>query len=92
MAKSQALRKFATTKLTRRLSRSVPYLGAAVALIGLASAIRRKGVVRGSLHSGLDAIPLVGAAKNVAEFARGRDFFPDRPVTARPTKLPVKAI
>jgi hypothetical protein len=25
----------------------------------------------------------VGAAKNVIEVARGRDFFPDRPVRAR---------
>jgi hypothetical protein len=34
--------------------------------------------VRGAIHSGLDAIPFVGGAKNLAELARGRDFFPDR--------------
>lgn len=40
--------------------------------------MRRKGVISGVLHSGLDAIPFLGTAKNVAELARGRDFFPDR--------------
>ncbi|HEX6164401.1 MAG TPA: hypothetical protein VFZ31_13615 [Vicinamibacterales bacterium] len=35
------------------------------------------------IHSGLDAIPFVGGAKNVAEAVRGRDFIPDREVRAR---------
>jgi hypothetical protein len=81
MARSKAIRGYATRKLARRLSRSLPWIGAAIALATLGSAIRRKGLVRGSLHSALDAIPFVGAAKNGAEFVRGRDFFPDRSST-----------
>ena len=40
--------------------------------------MRRKGVISGALDTGLNAVPFVGAAKNVLEVARGRDFFPDR--------------
>ena len=65
-------------KLARRLTRSIPYIGALIAVATLGSAIRRKGLIRGVLHSGLDAIPYVGGAKNLAEAARGRDFRRDR--------------
>ena len=40
--------------------------------------IRRKGVISGSLDTGLNAMPVVGAVKNTVEAMRGRDFFPDR--------------
>jgi hypothetical protein len=60
------------------MARSIPWVGAAIALATAASTVRRKGVISGSLDTGLNAIPLVGAAKNIIEMARGRDFFPDR--------------
>lgn len=44
--------------------------------------MRRKGVMGGAFDTGLNAVPFVGAVKNLVEMARGRDFFPDR-VTAR---------
>jgi hypothetical protein len=56
----------------------VPWIGAAIALITLGATIRRKGVVGGTVDSALNAIPFVGAAKNLAEVARGRDFIRDR--------------
>jgi hypothetical protein len=65
-------------RMSRRLSRSLPVIGAAIAVVTVASAMRRKGVISGALHSALDAVPFIGAAKNVVEVARGRDFFPDR--------------
>lgn len=65
------------------MSRSIPWIGAAIAIVTLGSAIRRKGFVRGLIHSGLDAIPFVGGAKNVAEAVRGRDFIADRVTTPR---------
>jgi len=49
-----------------------------IAVATVASTMRRKGVISGVLDTGLNAVPLVGAAKNVLEVARGRDFFPDR--------------
>lgn len=70
--------RYAGNKLTRRLTRSIPWIGGIVALATLSSAVRRKGWVRGGLHTALDVIPYVGGAKTLAEMARGRDFFPDR--------------
>jgi len=64
--------------MSRRLSRSLPLIGAAIAVVTVASAMRRKGVISGAIDSMLDAVPFVGAAKNVMEVTRGRDFFPDR--------------
>ena len=64
--------------MSQRLSRSLPVIGAAIAVVTVASAMRRKGVISGAVDSILNAVPLVGAAKNAVEVVRGRDFFPDR--------------
>ena len=65
-------------KLARRLGRSLPWLGAALALVTIGSAIRRKGLLGGTLDAALNSIPFVGGLKNVAEVVRGRDFIPPR--------------
>ena len=65
--------------LSRRFARSIPVVGAVFVLATLGAAMRRKGVVGGLVDAGLNAAPFVGAAKNVAELVRGRDFVPDRP-------------
>ena len=65
-------------QFSRRVVRSVPLLGAVVAIATLGVAMRRKGVVGGLVDTGLNAVPMLGAAKNVAEVVRGRDFVPDR--------------
>ena len=83
MARTTPLQRYAGRKLARRMSRSIPWIGAAIAIVTVGSAIRRKGFVRGLIHSGLDAIPFVGGAKNVAEAVRGRDFIADRVTTPR---------
>jgi putative toxin of predicted polymorphic toxin system len=59
--------------------RSMPWVGGAIALVTLGSAIRRKGMFGGTLDTALDFIPFVGAAKNIAEASRGRDFISDKP-------------
>jgi hypothetical protein len=64
--------------MSRRVSRSLPLIGAAIAVVTVASTMRRKGVISGALDSVLNAVPFVGAAKNACEVVRGRDFFPDR--------------
>jgi len=81
MARTTHLARYTQGKLTRRLTRAIPYMGTVIALATLGSAVRRKGWVRGALHTGLDAIPYVGGAKNIAEVARGRDLFADRITT-----------
>jgi hypothetical protein len=83
MAKSTQLRNYAGRKLARRLTRSIPYIGAVIAIATLGTAIRRKGWLRGAVDTGLDAIPFVGGAKNLAELARGRDFLRDRVESTR---------
>jgi hypothetical protein len=65
-------------QMSRRLSRSLPVIGAAIAVVTVASAMRRKGVISGAFDSALNAVPLLGMAKNAVEVVRGRDFFPDR--------------
>ena len=79
---SQASR-YAQRRLAKRLGKSIPYIGAAIALLTLRSAIRRKGLFGGSLDAALNAIPFLGGAKNVAEVYRGRDFIKDRPRQGR---------
>lgn len=78
MAMSNRLARWGGARLSRRLSRSIPVLGAVIAAAYAVSAMRRKGVVGGVLDTGLNAMPGIGAAKNAVELMRGRDFFPDR--------------
>lgn len=62
----------------RRIAKSIPFVGAVVVLATVAGTMRRKGAVGGLADSGLNAIPYLGALKNVVEVVRGEDFFPDR--------------
>lgn len=66
-------------KVARRVAKSIPYVGTAVAIGLVGYDIKRKGVVKGVLNSGLDAIPFVGLGKNVIEFFTG-DLLPDKTV------------
>ena len=63
--------------VAKRVAKSIPYVGTAFAIGLVGYDIKRKGVVKGVLNSGIDAIPFVGTAKNVVEFFTG-DFFPDK--------------
>ena len=78
MSMRQKLVRYGGVKLSQRLRRSVPYIGTAIAVATIAATVRRKGVVSGTIDTGLNAMPLVGALKNGIEILRGRDFFPDR--------------
>lgn len=64
--------------MSRRMARSLPWIGVVIAAATVMSAIRRKGVISGALDTGLNAVPFLGATKNAVEVMRGRDFFPDR--------------
>ena len=78
MSIGQKLTRWGGARLSRRLSRSIPVLGTVIAAATIFATVRRKGVVSGTLDTGLNAVPFVGALKNAAEIVRGRDFFPDR--------------
>jgi len=75
---TRQLRQYAGRKMARRLTRAVPWLGGAVALLTVGAAIRRKGLLGGSVDTALDMIPFVGGAKNLVEVGRGRDFIRDK--------------
>ncbi len=62
--------------LAKRIAKSIPPYGTILAIGLVGYDIKNKGLVKGVLNSGLDAIPFVGLGKNAVEFFTG-DFFPD---------------
>jgi len=86
MATTDRLVRWGGARLSRRVSRSVPWIGGAIALATVVSTMRRKGFFGGMMDTGLNALPFVGAAKNTVELVRGRDFFPDREIVGRPVR------
>jgi hypothetical protein len=64
--------------VAKRATKSIPYVGSLMAIGLVGYDIKKKGVVKGILNSGIDAIPFVGLAKNAVELFTG-DFFPDKP-------------
>jgi hypothetical protein len=78
MGVGQQIGQYASRRVTRKLVRAVPWLGAVVALVTLGSAIRRKGWFGGALDTVLDFTPVVSTFKNVGEAVRGRDFIGDK--------------
>ena len=63
--------------IAKRVAKSIPYVGSVMAIGLVGYDIKNKGVVKGVLNSGLDAIPFVGTGKNIVEFFTG-DIFPDK--------------
>jgi len=64
-------------RVAKRLIKPIPVVGSVLA-IGLAGhEIRKKGLLRGALHVGLDVTPIVGGAKGLVEIFTG-DLIPDR--------------
>ncbi len=64
-------------QVVRRLARAVPFGGTAMAVVLVRSDVRKKGFVKGVANAGIDAIPLVGLAKNAVELFTG-DLIPDK--------------
>lgn len=64
-------------QVAKRLAKTVPFGGTVVAVALVGTDIKRKGVIKGLVNSGIDAIPFVGLAKNAVELFTG-DFIPDK--------------
>ena len=63
--------------LAKRLIKPIPIVGT-IFVVGLAGyEIKKKGLLRGAVHVGLDVTPVVGTAKNVLEIFTG-DLIPDK--------------
>ena len=78
MGVTKQVGQYARGRIMRRLVRSMPWIGAAVAILTVGTAVRRKGILGGSVDTALDAMPGVGAVKNAFEALRGRDFIKDQ--------------
>ena len=64
-------------RIAKRLIKPIPIVGTIFA-VGLAGyEIRRKGLLPGAVHVGLDVVPVVGTAKGVVELFTG-DLIPDK--------------
>lgn len=64
-------------QIAKRLIKPVPFAGTILAIGLTGISIKKKGWVRGIVHSALDATPVVGTAKNVVELFTG-DIIPDK--------------
>jgi len=72
--------------LAKRLIKPIPIIGSVVA-VGLAAyEIRKKGLVPGVIHVGLDVTPVVGTAKNIVEIFTG-DLIPDKRVNGSESSI-----
>ena len=63
--------------LVKRGAKMLPFGGTIIAVGLVGHDIKRKGLFKGVVNSGIDAIPVVGLAKNAVEIFTG-DFIPDK--------------
>ena len=78
--KSEIKRKLAHAggwQVAKRVAKTIPFGGTAIVIALVGNDIKKKGVVRGLVNSGIDAIPFFGLAKNAVELVTG-DFIPDK--------------
>lgn len=66
--------------VAKRVAKAIPYVGSVMAIGLVGYNVKKKGLVRGVVDSGLDAIPFVGTAKNITEFFTG-DLIPAKEST-----------
>jgi len=73
--------------LIKRMIKPIPVIGSLVA-VGLAGyEIKKKGLLPGAVHVGLDVTPIVGTAKNVVEIFTG-DWIPDKEDRKKDQQVP----
>jgi hypothetical protein len=77
MTLKRRIAKAGSWAIIKRAIKAVPVVGSVFA-VGLAGyEIKKKGIVPGAVHVGLDVTPFVGTAKNVVEIFTG-DWIPDK--------------
>ena len=74
--------------IAKRIIKPIPIVGSVFAFSLAGYEIKRKGLLPGAVHVGLDLTPVVGTAKGVLEIFTG-DLIPDKPKKIRPV-TPVK--
>lgn len=64
-------------QVAKRVGKAIPVVGGLLTIGLVGYDIKKKGVVKGVLNSGLDAIPIVGTGKNIIELFTG-DLLSDK--------------
>ena len=64
-------------EVLKKLLKAIPYVGPLISVGFAGHEIKKKGLVPGVIHVGLDVTPVVGTAKNVVEIFTG-DWIPDK--------------
>lgn len=64
-------------RIAKRLIKPIPVVGSLFAVSIAGYEIKKKGLIPGAIHVGLDVTPVVGTAKNVLEIFTG-DLIPDK--------------
>jgi hypothetical protein len=64
-------------EVTKKLLKAIPFIGTVFTIGFAGNDIRKKGLVPGAVHVGLDLTPGVGTAKSVVEIFTG-DIIPDK--------------
>jgi hypothetical protein len=78
-------------EIAKKVLKAIPIIGP-VFIVGFAGHdIKKKGLVAGAVHVGLDATPVLGTAKNVVEIFTG-DWIPDKAKKNSTTPDPVQPI
>ncbi len=63
--------------VVKKLLKAIPIIGPVFTVAFAGHDIKKKGIVPGAVHVGLDVTPVVGTAKNVIEIVTG-DWIPDK--------------
>ena len=58
-------------RLAKRLIKPIPVVGSALAIGLVGYEIKKKGLLGGAVHTGLDVLPVVGTAKGLIELFTG---------------------
>ena len=77
-------------EVTKKLLKAIPFIGPVFTIGFAGNDIRKKGLVPGAVHVGLDLTPGVGTAKSVVEIFTG-DIIPDKPPKPTPGTLPLQS-
>ncbi len=64
-------------QIAKRVAKRIPVIGTVLTIGLVGQDIRKKGLIKGALNSGLDAVPFVGTAKGVLELFTG-DLLSDK--------------
>ena len=64
-------------EILKKVLKAIPLVGTAFTVGFAGHDIKKKGIIPGAVHVGLDVTPVVGTAKNVVEIFTG-DWIPDK--------------